>query len=758
VQIGRYAAVAELGRGGQGSVYLCRAPDGRDVAVKLLKRTSSASARLRFDRERRLLATFSERDGFVPLLDSGETPEGPFFVMPLLEGGTLRARLDRGPLGVEETISLGIRLSSALALVHAQGVVHRDLKPENVLFSREGVAYVSDLGLAKHFVPDAAGLSQSMGLSKTGELRGTAGYMAPEQVRDARTAGPAADVFAVGAILYECLAGFPAFQAETLVGLLAKVELESASRVEDARASTPQWLARVVTKALARDPRERFPDAAALRDALVTRGRAGERRWRRAPVVAAALVAIAAGTIVVFGTRAPADVALEGRPAPGRSPAPPPSTPFENALALLSGKAPVTSREMPLSALLAASGDARRKLTAGVLDRAVLYSSADLAALRRVDPSSADALEALAFLGDGTEGGRAEAKRLLHRSHWSRAGDVLVSTDSVARLLSPDRGAESDRVEMSALKFVLARLPEDVAHLSLSPLEALVTTQFQREARFGALAALDDPKAGCDLEKISPRLCLTFLLGDRFSLERLGLDTSGARVERLARAVASEDPELACRGFEHVFWYAHFEKTQAPGTDMSSDIAVLSSIAAGGSGGAPRASLLVARWTRDRCLAKIVSTKSDPDPRAVRDGLGAARAAVRLAQDPRAGGFSLGFASPVLADMERLITIALETGSELEVDEVLPDLKANLPAPLISELARLHGRPLEDVLTMPRPWGDAEHAVAALAYADAGRFEEARKSASEITGRERALIRRFGRDAVKRYIEEKDRR
>jgi formylglycine-generating enzyme required for sulfatase activity len=254
-----------------GVVFRARAADGRAVAIKLLTRPTSVEARARFERERRLLASLGESDGFVPLLDAGEEKGQPYLVMPLLEGGTLRARLARGALSIPDVISLGEALGVALATAHARGVVHRDLKPDNILYGPGGRPLVADLGIAKHFAGDSPGASQSVALSRTGELLGTVGYMAPEQAMDAKAAGPAADVFSSGAILYECLTGWPAFEGRTLVEVMEKVLGEVPSPITNVRPETPPWLAAVVDRALARDPRQRFPDGAALLAAVRAR-------------------------------------------------------------------------------------------------------------------------------------------------------------------------------------------------------------------------------------------------------------------------------------------------------------------------------------------------------------------------------------------------------------------------------------------------------------------------------------------------------
>ncbi len=150
MRIGPYEVLGELGRGGMGVVFRARGPGGGEVALKLLARADGA-AFARFDRERRLLASLGEEEGFVGLLDAGTAREGAWLVMPLVPGGTLADRLEAGPLGVEETVALGTQLARALGAAHARGIVHRDVKPENILFAASGRPLVADLGIAKHF-------------------------------------------------------------------------------------------------------------------------------------------------------------------------------------------------------------------------------------------------------------------------------------------------------------------------------------------------------------------------------------------------------------------------------------------------------------------------------------------------------------------------------------------------------------------------------------------------------------------------------
>ncbi len=292
MRIGSYEVLGELGRGGMGVVYRVRTPGGVDAALKLLQGVDR-EAFARFERERRLLASLGEAQGFVGFIDAGASSEGLWLVMPFVPGGTLRRRLDAGPLGVEETVSLGIALARALGAAHERGIVHRDVKPENVLYTASGRPLLADLGLAKHFDPLAKGASQSASLTREGAFKGTAGYMAPEQIEDAGRVGPTSDVFALGAVLYECLAGRPAFPGSSVVEVCAAL---SAGKVDPiGRPGLPGWLDVVVRRALELDPRARFADGGALARALQG-GKVTDARSR--PVVPLVVGAVLGGGLV----------------------------------------------------------------------------------------------------------------------------------------------------------------------------------------------------------------------------------------------------------------------------------------------------------------------------------------------------------------------------------------------------------------------------------------------------------------------------
>jgi WD40 repeat protein len=320
---GRVATVqSEIARGASGVVLRARTEDGAEVAIKLLHRTSAA-AFARFEREARLQSSLGEAEGFVPLIEMGTSDEGPFIVMPFLPG-TLEDRLAHGPLPLEDAIDTVRILAESMGRAHAAGIVHRDIKPSNILFTPDAAKgggarpLLADLGLAKHFDVDAPGASRSVMLSGSREMRGTPGYLAPEQARDARAATPAADVFALGATLYQCIAGQPPFVATNLIMVLERAERGDYPPLRSLRPETPPWLASVVDGCLAADPEVRPADGAALAALLAARrGSSGSRA-----LLAGALVlgAVALGLALVLATRRDA-------PRPSETPAAAPRAP-----------------------------------------------------------------------------------------------------------------------------------------------------------------------------------------------------------------------------------------------------------------------------------------------------------------------------------------------------------------------------------------------------------------------------------------------
>jgi formylglycine-generating enzyme required for sulfatase activity len=306
-----------------GVVYRARTSRGELVAIKLLAHADPASL-ARFDREVRLLRELGETQGFVPVIDDGMSERGRFLVMPFLGGGTLRDRLDRGPLGADEVRRLGGALARALGRAHERRIVHRDLKPENILFTATGAPLIADLGLAKHFKSHGdtgsaghAGMS-SVVLTREGELRGTVGYLAPEQVQDARSADGRADIFALGAVLYEAIAGVPAFSGENVFVVLTRL---ASGTFEPLPESVPRDLARVIEACLARRRRDRPRDAFTVARALEGEAPLPVRRRRSSwlGLVAGGLAVAAAAVAIVLAMRgtAPPPPPLPASLAPG---------------------------------------------------------------------------------------------------------------------------------------------------------------------------------------------------------------------------------------------------------------------------------------------------------------------------------------------------------------------------------------------------------------------------------------------------------
>ncbi len=265
-RIGHYAVERKLGEGGMGVVYAARDERlERTVALKTMSSLASdETARKRFWREARAAARINHPN-VCQLYEIGEDGGELFIAMELLEGEALAERLRRGPLSVSETVPIGLGMMAALSALHAQGIVHRDLKPSNVFLTPHGVKLL-DFGLARPADPARArSLGSAADLTRTGMLVGTPRYMAPEQVTgeaiDART-----DLFATGAILFEMLAGRPAFGGRNVVEILHATLHEH----PPALTGSPAVAAadRVIHRALAKRPADRPASADAMAEEL----------------------------------------------------------------------------------------------------------------------------------------------------------------------------------------------------------------------------------------------------------------------------------------------------------------------------------------------------------------------------------------------------------------------------------------------------------------------------------------------------------
>jgi eukaryotic-like serine/threonine-protein kinase len=261
---GRYVLGREIGRGGMAVVFLARdLRHARDVAVKMLHpELAEALGRERLARE--ILVTAGLRHPHIlPLFDSGEADGTLYYVMPFIEGESLRARLSRGEsIAVDEASRLCREVADALAYAHARGVIHRDIKPENILLS-EGHAVVADFGIARLVSEASAPMMTQVGLSL-----GTPAYMSPEQCTDTSDVDGRSDVFSLACVMFEMLTGRPPWIATTEKALLAKRLIEPAPLVSTLRPDVPPFLSELLRAALERDPAQRVASAAVFATTL----------------------------------------------------------------------------------------------------------------------------------------------------------------------------------------------------------------------------------------------------------------------------------------------------------------------------------------------------------------------------------------------------------------------------------------------------------------------------------------------------------
>lgn len=260
--IGRYTLIEELGRGGMGVVYKATQSDlNRTVALKMvLAEAASSEDLVRFRTE--IEATASLRHPqIVQIYEVGEAEGRPFFSMEYVEGRTLSHRLSDGPLRGKVAARYLAGVARAIQHAHDLAILHRDLKPSNILIDRFDVPRVTDFGLAKR-------LNTDQGQTRTGTALGTPGYMAPEQATGEARLTPAVDVYGLGAVLYELLTGRPPFKAETPLDTLLQVLERDPAPPRLLNANIDRDLETICLKCLEKDPRRRYPTAAALADDL----------------------------------------------------------------------------------------------------------------------------------------------------------------------------------------------------------------------------------------------------------------------------------------------------------------------------------------------------------------------------------------------------------------------------------------------------------------------------------------------------------
>lgn len=258
-----YQIVRELGRGGRGVVYQARQEgQNRLVALKmiLVGEQTSESDLARFRQEAETLARL-QHPGIVQVLEVGQCQGRPFLAMEYVAGGSLAERLNERPWDARKAADLVGQLALAMQAAHEVGVVHRDLKPENVLLTEKGLTKVTDFGLAKTML----GRGKK---TRRGELTGTLCYLAPEQASGRREAGPGADVYALGGILYRLLTGKPPFRAETAQDTLLQVLEEEPEPVRVRNPKVPRNLEIITLKCLQKEPGARYASARDLAEDL----------------------------------------------------------------------------------------------------------------------------------------------------------------------------------------------------------------------------------------------------------------------------------------------------------------------------------------------------------------------------------------------------------------------------------------------------------------------------------------------------------
>ena len=268
-KLGPYEISEQLGAGGMGEVYLAQDTRlGRKVAIKVLPAefASDPERLARFEQEARAAAALNHPHIAV-VHDIGTEDGTHFMVQEYLEGDTLREPLQKGALPLKKALGLATEIAEALAAAHAAGIIHRDLKPENIFVTKEGHAKVLDFGLAKRTEvavtgsPGGATQSPTMMGTVAGQVMGTAGYMAPEQVEGSEEIDHRADLFAFGCVLYEMVTAARAFAGSSLHDTLHRIGHEPARQLREIDPSLPVHLQRIVDKLLEKEPDDRYQHA-----------------------------------------------------------------------------------------------------------------------------------------------------------------------------------------------------------------------------------------------------------------------------------------------------------------------------------------------------------------------------------------------------------------------------------------------------------------------------------------------------------------
>jgi Tol biopolymer transport system component len=324
-QFGDCEILAPLGAGGMGEVYRARDSRlGREVAVKVLPEQLAAdpSKQRRFEQEARAAAALNHPNILTVYRFGTTDSHVPYLITELLEGQTLRQRMEQGSVPVRKTVEYALQIVRGLAAAHDRGIVHRDLKPENLFITRDGLVKILDFGLAKLVTPDDSETQSEVAISLTepGVVLGTAGYMSPEQVRG-QVVDHRSDIFSLGAILYEILSANRAFQGATCADTMSAILKEEPPELSTMVGALPPALGRIVHRCLEKESAERFQSARDLAFNLELLAREESRsgpgvalsarkraRWQAPALAGLALVAAAGlGFLAARRTGKPAE-------------------------------------------------------------------------------------------------------------------------------------------------------------------------------------------------------------------------------------------------------------------------------------------------------------------------------------------------------------------------------------------------------------------------------------------------------------------
>jgi Tol biopolymer transport system component len=306
-EVGRYLVLSHLGAGGIGEVWLAQDRElSREVALKLLSEDlAGGSDHARRFRQEARAASALNHSNLVTVFDIGQFEGQQFIAQEYVPGETIRDALRAGPMGVEKVLNIASQVAAGLSAAHEAGIVHRDIKPENIMIRPDGLVKVLDFGLARFLEAATEGDTEpvQLVLTRPGIIIGTARYMSPEQARGLPVDGRS-DIFSLGVVIYEMLAGAPPFTGSTPSDVLAGILTATPAPLSRYSRNVPAQLERIVQRCLAKDPAARYPDGATLQDDLSQvvaqiKGRkvSPVKRWT---MVLAACAAVAALTSVYF--------------------------------------------------------------------------------------------------------------------------------------------------------------------------------------------------------------------------------------------------------------------------------------------------------------------------------------------------------------------------------------------------------------------------------------------------------------------------